>query len=373
MFTLEEALEAIKNKPEFSHNRREGFSVIDYNLTMPGTFVGSSERETLILKNLRGTTFDGGGDITSLALDKFHNLGECEGWFEKDIVFSKKFHVLEKLDGSMIRMIRIGDGYRLGTRAGVTDYSVMAEKFLKTSPVQHRYEKLFHICMAMNATPIFEYTSRENQVVIDYPEAALTLLAIRSNENGDYCPYETLVSIAGVIPVVKQTLHSYWSLKEIAAAVKLWDDAEGVVITFDDGFRVKIKADQYCLLHRSLDTIQFEKNVLELVLNGTLDDLLPLVSADRAKRLVAYSDSVIHHVLKAEADLDNAYENITLGLSDRDYAMEAKKVQKFTKFLFNFRRGRPSGFREYLIQNCASQTTVDSIREFIGPSFKDFK
>ena len=373
MFTLDEALEAIKNKPEFSHNYREGFSVIDYNLTMPGTFVGSNDRETLILKNLRGTTFDSTGRITSLALDKFHNLGECDGWHEKDIDFSQKFHVLEKLDGSMIRVIKMDDGFRLGSRAGVTDYSVMAEKFVDNSPLRPAYFAFFTLCLARGVTPIFEYTSRENQVVIDYPEAALTLLAVRENDTGVYYPYELLQAIAGAIPLVNVVMHNKWTLKEIANAVKAWDDAEGVVITFENGFRVKIKADQYCLLHRSLDTIQFEKNVLELVLTGTLDDLLPLVSDDRRKRLEAYAESVRAHVYQAQDEFFNVYESIAHIESDRDFALAAQSHPKFTKFLFNMRKGRPFGLVEYLVRNCSTQTTVDSIRDFIGPSYRDFK
>jgi hypothetical protein len=67
MFTLQEALEAILSKPEFVWNQRDDFSVIDYNVAFKETFIGSTERETMILKNLRGTCFNADGFICSLA------------------------------------------------------------------------------------------------------------------------------------------------------------------------------------------------------------------------------------------------------------------------------------------------------------------
>jgi T4 RnlA family RNA ligase len=377
VFNLSDALEAIKNKSEFKHNIRGGYSVIDYFLTLPGTFLGKNDRETLILKNLRGTCFDQDGLICSLALDKFHNLGECDGWHAEDIDFSEQFSVLEKLDGSMVRLVALGDGissfdYRLGTRAGITEYSDMAERFVENSPLKQVYVAFFRKCVKDNVTPIFEYTSRENQVVIDYPVAALTLLAVRDNISGAYCNYNELeLYTSGLIPIVKEVLTNTSTIQEIAAAVKLWDDSEGVVITFDSGFRVKIKADQYVLLHRSIDVIQHEKNVLELILTNRLDDLLPLVSEDRKVRLVNYEKSVRDNIRKHILEIEGLYKSQSFQ-TDKDFAMWAKQNSLYTKFLLNQYKRKSSGFLEYLIKNCSTGTTVESIRHFIGPGFKEF-
>jgi T4 RnlA family RNA ligase len=380
MFNLSEALDAIKNKSEFKYNIRDGYSVIDYFLSLPGTFLGKNDRETLILKNLRGTCFDQDGLICSLALDKFHNLGECDGWRVEDIDFTQKFSVLEKKDGSMIRMIPIGEGYRLGTRAGITEYSDMAERFVKNSSLKDSYEAFFLKCLKDNTTPIFEYTSRENQVVIDYPVAALTLLAVRNNISGSYCNYnersycnynELELYTSGLIPIVKEVLDNTSTIQEIAAAVKLWDDSEGVVITFDSGFRVKIKADQYVLLHRSIDVIQHEKNVLELILTNKLDDLLPLVSEDRKMRLVNYEKSVRNSISKHILEIEDLYKSQSFQ-TDKEFAMWAKQNSLYTRFLLLRHKKGVSGFLEYLIKNCSTGTTVEFIRHFIGPSFKEF-
>lgn len=372
MFNLSEALSAIKNKSEFKHNHRIGYSVIDYMMTLPGTFVGENDRETLILKNLRGTCFGLDGSISSLALDKFHNLGECDGWRVEDINFTEQFSVLEKMDGSMIRLIPIGDGYRLGTRAGVTECSDMAERFVKKSSLKKFYEAFFLKCLKDNVTPIFEYTSRDNQVVIDYPIASLTLLAARDNISGDYCNYDELeLYTSGLIPIVKEILSNKSTIQEIAAAVKLWDDSEGVVITFNSGFRVKIKADQYVLLHRSLDVIQHEKNVLELILTNKLDDLLPLVSDDRKTRFVNYEKSVRVNLNKHILEIEKLYKSQNFQ-TDKEFAIWAKQNSLYTKFLLNQYKRGSHGMVEFLIKNCSTGTTVELIRHFIGPGFKEF-
>ena len=159
MFTLQEAQAAIANKPEFKCNEREfGFN-IDYVLTMPTTFVGATERETLILKNLRGTCFDKTGKLISLGFDKFHNLNECPGWLDSDINWNEPHYVMLKLDGSMIRPLVVDGKLRLITRAGITDVAVKAEKYINQLPEIQR--KNFQVmCMTLieqGYTPIFEF------------------------------------------------------------------------------------------------------------------------------------------------------------------------------------------------------------------------
>ena len=355
MFTLQEALDAVADKPEFKVNSREFGTVIDYMITTPSSFEGKTERENMILRNLRGTCFNVDGKIISLAFEKFHNLGECKGWMPEDIDFNKKKHVLEKLDGSMIRAIKTQSGYRLGTRAGITDYSDMAERFIQNSPIRAEYISFIEEMVSCNMTPIFEYTSRENQVVIDYPVSNLTVLAVRCNATGTYFSYSALLDIASRLPVVKEIMGEHSCLSDLSKFVKTWEDAEGVVVTFHSGFKVKIKADQYCLLHRSLDIIQHEKNVLELILTEKIDDLLSLVSDDRRARLEKYRDSVMSNVnlhIKQILDLYEDWLDLVSTKNDAnsqaEYAQWAKTKQPYTPFLFSLRNKGATGFIKYL-------------------------
>lgn len=48
---------------------------------------------------------------------------------------------------------------------------------------------------------------------------------------------------------------------------------EGFVIAWDNGYRVKIKAEEYIKFHKAKDGLSFEKNVIDLLVNDKLDDV----------------------------------------------------------------------------------------------------
>ena len=373
MFNLIQALVAIKDKPEFKHNIREGYSVIDYMVSNRDTFEGKIESETYILKNLRGTCFDDDGEISRLGFEKFHNYLECSGYMDTDIDFTAPHSVLEKLDGSCIFMIRIGDSTRLGTRAGITDIALMAEDFVKNSPIKADYDCLFDMCHFMSLTPIFEFTSRKNKVVIDYPEDGLTLLAIRDYSNGDYIDYNHLWKFSKDIPIVRVIANQHSTLKDLSKYVSNWNEnSEGVVVTFDSGFHVKIKCEDYVLKHRSIDMIRFEKSVLKMIIENTVDDVLPLIDVVDKKRIIDYSASVKKNLNIMEKMIIDVY-NSNKHLNRKDFAESISNHPKIKSFLFLLYSGKDMMIPEFVIKNCSSQTTVDSIRPFIGTSFYDFK
>jgi T4 RnlA family RNA ligase len=376
MFTLDEALSAIKNKPEFKHICKGGYSVIDYLISTRNTFDGNSSAETTILKNLRGTCFNSDGEISRLGFEKFHNFGECQGYFEGDIDFNQPHHVLEKLDGSCIFQISMFNSYRLGTRAGITDYSDMAEEYIASSLLKSQYETLITYCTNNNKTAIFEFTSRKNKVVIDYPEDALTLLAVRSIETGEYVPRKSLEQFISKytpgIPLVKVISSDHSTLKELSNYVKLWDlNSEGVVITFEDGFHVKCKSEDYVRKHSCIDQIKFEKSVLKMIIENTIDDVLPLIDESDRSRILKYSESVKISLVKFEDGIDEFFD-LYKHLDTKQFAEKVLERPDYKTFLFAKYNLKESILRSFVVRNCGSQTTVDSIRHIVGKSYNEF-
>jgi len=49
-----------------------------------------------------------------------------------------------------------------------------------------KYQQFAKWCIENRLTPIFEWCSRKQRIVIDYPEDKLVLLAVRENMSGKY-------------------------------------------------------------------------------------------------------------------------------------------------------------------------------------------
>ncbi len=380
MFTLQEAQAAISNKPEFKCNERKfGFN-IDYAITAQGTFVGNTERETLILKNLRGTCFDKEGKIISLGFDKFHNLNECPGWLESDINWDQPHYIMTKLDGSNIRPLIVDNKLRLITRAGITDVAAKAENFIKQLPEIQRanFEVMCRSLILQGYTPIFEFCSREQRIVLDYPEAMMPLTAMRCNVSGKYAS-RALLEVTGtdymwsVVDVVDST--EFTSVRALANLVKDWVDAEGVVVAFPDGFRVKIKASDYVMKHKALDGLRFEKDVVELILTNKLDDVISFLAKDQQDRLIAFRDSVISNIHKANQNIREIFVEISKQTTNRaEFANGVKTYPPhFSQFLFGLYSGKAISLQDVVLKQCTNSTRLETMRWAIGPSFYDFR
>lgn len=373
MFTFAQAQEAVKNKPEFGVYERPWGHVIDYNLTTYTTFVGDTPEHTNILRNLRGTCFDHSGKIISLAFHKFENLGQSEDYMPEKFDFSAPHRIEQKLDGSMIRPIMVNGKLRLATRAGVTDVAMMAEEFLVTMEVRKRdaYIQFMEQAIGFDATPIFEFCSRQNRVVIDHPESKLVLLDLRHNKSGNYFKF---IDPDPLIERVQVVANEHSDINKFAEYIKTLKDDEGVVVKFTDGRYVKIKADEYCLRHRTLDGLRFEKDVLKMVLTGILDDVLPLVDEGTKARLNAYSDSVHSHLLSHKFYLTGEFHgHMEVAGKDKKKFAESVKNSKFRAGLFKMFDGKEYKLSDVVLSKCGSSTDVESVRWLIGPTYYDFK
>ncbi|UTS52093.1 hypothetical protein [Synechococcus phage BUCT-ZZ01] len=376
MFTFEEALKAIEHKKEFTVIEKNFYSVIDYNVTTSDTFKGSDAREDMILCNLRGTAFDESGRIISLPLHKFHNLNECDGYLDHQIDFSKRESVMLKMDGSMIRIIPDGmNSFVFGTRAGETDVSKMVDDWFQNLVNEHKdghYQSLIFFCIRNGLTPIFEFCSRKNKVVVDYPEPKLVLLAVRRNMDGIYLPHDWMVAEWGnKIPVVE----SFDTFD--ADTIRKWKDAEGVVVSFPDGFRVKLKAEEYVRKHRAKDLIRFEKDVVRMILEDTVDDVIPLVSDWKPTEPKIYGDNFseqdnlrhyrdyLHRAILAKTTLLTKWlqrEVIDKNLTRADAAkLIIAKMPNEKSFLFNMIDGKDVSecIKYHLISCCSSGPKIE--------------
>lgn len=371
MFTLNQAIAAVANKPEFSVKDRGEYVVIDYNLNNKETFVGGTPEETDILTNLRGTTFDKqSGKIIRLGYKKFFNYGEFPEQ-DKQISWNDLHVITQKLDGSLIFPIYAASGTILGTRAGVTDVSMLVDQWLnENKELKDLYFRFIEVCKRGNCTPLFEFCSRRNRIVLDYPETQLVLTGMRLIRDGTMVDRKG-VEVAGQIygiPVVKLhdpiTATGFYSFHQ---EVQDLENDEGIVVLFGNGHMLKIKSNDYCLKHKAVDGLKFEKDLFLMSLHGELDDVLPLLSQEFAEHVQRHSDAFLSHVFDCSTALEQEYEKFSTIVDQKDFAI-AIKGNKFQSMLFMRRKGVLSYelILQYAIKQCSTQDKARLLKEFIG-------
>jgi RNA ligase len=310
---IDDVIPHIEDWQEFKVMEKDWYTVINYMVAFDETFSlvrDRSHHNMKIRRECRGLIFDTEtGNLISRPYHKFFNVGEREETAVNKINLYESHVVLEKLDGSMIRPIPTKEGFRLATKAGVTDVAMNAEVFIADKP---QYREFILAMFDGGMTPIFEWCSRKNRIVVDYPEDRLILTGIRNTVNGIYITYYNMAELAEHwgIPIVKAL--SGLAVQDINLFVKQvreWDDGEGVVLRFDSGHMVKVKADDYVLRHKSKDAINQEKNVLQTILDDAVDDLLPLLTPEDAERVKAFQNAfwlAVDDLASEMADMYNA-------------------------------------------------------------------
>lgn len=312
-----------------------------------------------ILREARGLIFcSKTGELLSRPFHKFFNLGEREDVMEVDL--TKPHVILEKLDGSMIRPFRVGDTVRWGTKMGVTEVAMQAEEFVAKNPQYQQFAEAALLNNDYMWTPIFEWCSRQQRIVIDYPEDKLVLLAMRDNFTGIYMDRRGLLAIGKlwdiqVVDALDMT-DPVPSQEELVNMIRNHSGMEGVVIQFDDGHMVKIKADEYVALHRAKSLLENERDVVGLVLDEKTDDLKPLLPESDRRRLEQFETGVWGDILLFQNRV-NAVLHVSDGMERKEFAISSEKMDPLL---------RGAVFKHWEDRSCKLDFVVELVRRHLG-------
>lgn len=290
--TINDVLPHIAGRDEFIVADKGDYTVINYMVSMSDTFdmTGPDDLTGAIRRECRGIIFDKRGDIMSRPFHKFFNVNERDETQHQRIDLNQQHTIMEKMDGSMIRPFYTEGKLRLGTKMGVTDIAVEAEKLLTTEQIQW-LDEIIHI----NVTPIFEYIAPTNKIVIEYSEPKLVLLAMRNNISGNYyMPYKAPFEMVPMYGAVDGSMYDY------IERARQQQGREGDIIRFVDGHMIKIKNDWYVRIHKTKDLIRADRNIADIIVNEQLDDVLPLLDASDLKTVREYEkrfDAALDNVL----------------------------------------------------------------------------
>lgn len=386
--TADDVVPLIKDNPNFHINDKGDYFVINYymlgNETFPDIFFtggvdGHIDYESdaaKIMRECRGIAFNRAGDIISRPFHKFFNYGERK---EVENVTRLPAHVLEKLDGSMVRPLYFDNMYRLGTKAGITDVSMQAEVYIADLP---KYSTFIEFCRLNSATPIFEWTSRQQKIILDYKEDALVLLAVRHMITGEYWSRGDLIDCSNSfgIPLVDEHIIST-DTASIVANAKAKEDSEGYVMVFSDGHMLKAKSEWYVTLHRSKEAVSREREVIKLILNEGLDDLYPILMPEDKEKVQKFSSMFLTNLGKTEGYLLEKYADIMKTYSlliteDMDYKNKRKTFAilanqicpEHKSFMFSLYDGKIllKVLCDTIKKNLGNRASCDNIRWIFG-------
>lgn len=311
IYNIEQFLPLVAQKPEFVVLDKGEFKVIDYVYQDQNTF------DIPELMECRGIKFCPDGLILARPFRKFFNYGERGA----DLPAWRPHYITHKLDGSMVHPVLLGRRLFFHTRKGHTDVAMKAERHVLSSPGID-YQGFSHTAIKAGFTPIFEFTSPNNRIVLRYEEDTLTLLAMRHMVSGALVSRETLRdwSLNFKVPLVdvfNMTLPGQVDkfIKHTRALV----DAEGYVIYFDDGYMVKIKAEDYVLKHRALDDLGSKKKVVALCAQGFMDDVLPILSETDAAELREFNDALMQEINEIVRQAKHLGQMVQLGNMTRKH------------------------------------------------------
>jgi len=256
--------------------------------------------------DMRGVTFvfnkDGSLWKRFLMLPKFFNINQVESTQYSNIKDKIIRNISIKEDGSLIAFMMLPNGELFSKTIGsfTSEQSDLAYKYLYRSQ-----EKVEFVKMALNSgyTPLFEYVSRLNRIVINYLNEDLKFLGLRDNFTGEWIPSNDLINIPFNIP---KTEDKNISIDNLIERAKIERDKEGWVVMFEDGQLVKIKTSYYLEAHRLRTKNIFREDfIIKSYLNRTLDDIIAQLDRKEDYDAFQFIDNIIKSIKRYIDNIDS--------------------------------------------------------------------
>ena len=212
----------------------------------------------------RGIVFDyATGEVLARPFDKFFNLGEMINvetgelkpiacYVKQHLGFDnlsgdykhQKFRVMDKLDGSL------GIAFWTGT-----DWYVKTAGSFESEQAKWAIE-WFDMLIDPNVldeskTYLFEIIYDEDKHPIEYDFEGLVLLGIIDTQTGIEEPLSEILRVAKELNIRHAEVLEFTDFDEVVKYAKnLPKTKEGVVITFENGFKLKVKGDEFLALQK---------------------------------------------------------------------------------------------------------------------------
>lgn len=208
-------------------------------------------------------------------------------------------------------------------------------------------DKVIHL--SKEVTYVFELVSRHNQIVVDYPDPRVYLIAARNLLTGLELPIESLR-----IEHVRRP--RTWPLRDAVAVGAFVNTAnpselEGAVICDSKFRRMKIKSMAYVLAHRSKDSVgSSPRNALEAIIMEKIDDVIPLIPKDLGDKMLKMQGAYAQYCKSIDENAKRFREEAA-GNRKR-YAEQVMLSGDWTAPYFNLWENKARSAREWIKTTC---------------------
>lgn len=255
--TLEEFIKAAEEGRLLRHDFN---NLVGFKYTTNTVYSGDWNPVTLYA---RGIVFDKDtGKVLAYPFEKFFNFGELVDdqsnltTLAHDVIAhqeydnllrdisTQRFRVMDKLDGSLGIMFWTGKTWLIKTAGSfVSEQALWANNWAADNIDVTKLDK--------NCTYMFEIIYDEDVHPIQYDFEGLVLLGINDNTTMKEKPFADIVHTAFELKINHAEVLEFTDFDEVVKYAKALPNAkEGVVVTFDNGFKVKIKGAEFLALQR---------------------------------------------------------------------------------------------------------------------------
>lgn len=285
----------------------------------------------------RGITFNDKGEVIARPFEKFFSVGEIPS-NAPHLIKDQVIEVYEKLDGSMVYPVLIGGQIQMKTKKSFfSDIALEANEC--------RSKTLTAMCLSLiyqGYTPIFEYTSPNNRIVLSYgnkPE--FTLLTARQMDTGEYMEREELEEICQIwkIPLVKKYVGLGYT--DLQTEIKDLIGFEGFVCVLADGRRIKMKTPWYITNHRIFTDLRI-RDVAEAVVDERVDEIKTMVASEGKSimPIVEIEEQVVSELSSIIKEVEYQAQR-TAGKTIKEIAVEMKNHEFFALIMYQARGMEP--------------------------------
>lgn len=289
-------------------------------------------------------------------MKRFYNHGES---YAANIDYQcPNLHIMDKLDGTMTALYfdDIKNDWFVATRS-VPEANLPFEEFTKmtfsdlfwkgyANSISETKDTSF---LDKNVTYIFELTSAYNKIVVSYDEPKVTIISLVETSSGKEIDVysEQGKKLLSNAPRPKKffaspnpAINQYINVSDIYLTINSLppNEFEGVVLCDGNFNRVKIKSSAYVLAHRSKDILDTSPvSALLSVLDGTIDDVLPLLEGEIRLRFEKIRNAAILYFSHLDAVFEEAISKTN---SRKEFAIYVNSLNEWTAPLFGIMKIR---------------------------------